>query len=153
MMSLRPHYAETLRLWREQFVSRLDTVAALGFDDVFARMWELYLAYSEAGFRLGLSRRLPVDIRPDRRTPVNLLIVTAVSLAALAVVHGATFFIGRKLGRYNVVDVAWGIGFIVVAAVSAVLGTGDLYRRVLLLILITVWAGRLSWHDGAQVRG
>ncbi|WP_029110182.1 class I SAM-dependent methyltransferase [Mycobacterium sp. URHD0025] len=53
MMSLRPHYAETLRLWREQFVSRLDTVAALGFDDVFARMWELYLAYSEAGFASG----------------------------------------------------------------------------------------------------
>ncbi|MFV8049617.1 class I SAM-dependent methyltransferase [Mycobacterium sp. 48b] len=53
MMSLRPHYAETLRLWRERFVSRRDTVAALGFDDVFARMWELYLAYSEAGFASG----------------------------------------------------------------------------------------------------
>ena len=29
------------------------TVAELGFDDVFHRMWELYLAYSEAGFRSG----------------------------------------------------------------------------------------------------
>ena len=48
MLSLRPHYAETLRLWRERF--RRDAVAALGFDDVFAAMWELYLAYSEAGF-------------------------------------------------------------------------------------------------------
>ncbi len=28
-------------------------LAHLGFDDVFARMWELYLAYSEAGFRSG----------------------------------------------------------------------------------------------------
>jgi cyclopropane-fatty-acyl-phospholipid synthase len=28
-------------------------VSALGFDDVFHRMWELYLAYSEAGFRSG----------------------------------------------------------------------------------------------------
>jgi cyclopropane-fatty-acyl-phospholipid synthase len=51
--SLRPHYAETLRLWREQFVQRRDRLAHLGFDDVFARMWELYLAYSEAGFRSG----------------------------------------------------------------------------------------------------
>jgi cyclopropane-fatty-acyl-phospholipid synthase len=25
----------------------------LGFDEVFARMWELYLAHSEAGFRSG----------------------------------------------------------------------------------------------------
>ncbi|PXX04285.1 class I SAM-dependent methyltransferase [Mycolicibacterium moriokaense] len=53
MFSLRPHYAETLRLWRERFVERRDTVAALGFDEVFRRMWQLYLAYSEAGFSSG----------------------------------------------------------------------------------------------------
>jgi cyclopropane-fatty-acyl-phospholipid synthase len=53
MFSLRGHYAETLRLWRERFVKRRNTVSALGFDDVFHRMWELYLAYSEAGFRSG----------------------------------------------------------------------------------------------------
>jgi cyclopropane-fatty-acyl-phospholipid synthase len=53
MYSLRPHYAETLRLWRERFVERRDAVAALGFDEVFHRMWELYLAYSEAGFASG----------------------------------------------------------------------------------------------------
>ncbi|MCS0637788.1 cyclopropane-fatty-acyl-phospholipid synthase family protein [Streptomyces sp. LP05-1] len=45
------HYAETLRLWRERFTGRAAEVAALGFDAVFRRMWELYLAYSEAGFR------------------------------------------------------------------------------------------------------
>ncbi|MFB6891702.1 class I SAM-dependent methyltransferase [Kitasatospora sp. NPDC056327] len=48
-----PHYAETLRLWRELFTERSAQVAALGFDEVFRRMWELYLAYSEAGFRAG----------------------------------------------------------------------------------------------------
>jgi cyclopropane-fatty-acyl-phospholipid synthase len=53
MFSLRRHYAATLRLWRERFVERRDTVAALGFDEVFQRMWELYLAYSEAGFSSG----------------------------------------------------------------------------------------------------
>lgn len=51
--SLRAHYAETLRLWRGRFVAQRDAVARLGFDEVFARMWELYLAYSEAGFRSG----------------------------------------------------------------------------------------------------
>ncbi|OBI90528.1 class I SAM-dependent methyltransferase [Mycobacterium sp. 1245805.9] len=51
--SLRAHYAETLRLWRERFAARRDALARLGFDEVFARMWELYLAYSEAGFRSG----------------------------------------------------------------------------------------------------
>ena len=53
MFSLGPHYAETLRLWRERFVARRDALAELGFDEVFHRMWELYLAYSEAGFRSG----------------------------------------------------------------------------------------------------
>jgi cyclopropane-fatty-acyl-phospholipid synthase len=53
MASLRPHYAETLRLWRERFTQRRDRLAHLGFDEVFGRMWELYLAYSEAGFRSG----------------------------------------------------------------------------------------------------
>ena len=50
MISLRAHYAETLRLWRERFLQRRDALR-LGFDEVFGRMWELYLAYSEAGFR------------------------------------------------------------------------------------------------------
>lgn len=46
-----PHYAETLRLWRERFSARADEVEALGFDETFRRMWTFYLAYSEAGFR------------------------------------------------------------------------------------------------------
>jgi len=53
MFAMGPHYAETLRLWRERFMDRRDALSALGFDDVFRRMWELYLAYSEAGFRSG----------------------------------------------------------------------------------------------------
>ncbi|MFG1815409.1 DUF1365 family protein [Kribbella sp. NPDC049174] len=32
---------------------RADEIAGLGFDAVFRRMWEFYLAYSEAGFRSG----------------------------------------------------------------------------------------------------
>jgi cyclopropane-fatty-acyl-phospholipid synthase len=45
-----PHYVETLRHWRERFVSRVDDVTKLGFDHTFVRMWELYLAWCEAGF-------------------------------------------------------------------------------------------------------
>ncbi|SEL17911.1 SAM-dependent methyltransferase [Streptacidiphilus jiangxiensis] len=47
------HYAETLRLWRERFTAHAAEVAELGFDEAFRRMWTLYLAYSEAGFRSG----------------------------------------------------------------------------------------------------
>jgi cyclopropane-fatty-acyl-phospholipid synthase len=48
-----PHYAETLRIWRERFQARNSEVARLGFDEVFTRMWMFYLCYSEAGFRSG----------------------------------------------------------------------------------------------------
>jgi cyclopropane-fatty-acyl-phospholipid synthase len=47
------HYAETLRLWRERFVCHADRLDALGFDETFRRTWELYLAYSQAGFASG----------------------------------------------------------------------------------------------------
>ncbi|MCU1660605.1 MAG: cyclopropane-fatty-acyl-phospholipid synthase [Pseudonocardia sp.] len=47
------HYAETLRRWRERFEADTEAVGALGFDETFRRMWSLYLAYSEAGFRTG----------------------------------------------------------------------------------------------------
>jgi cyclopropane-fatty-acyl-phospholipid synthase len=47
------HYAETLRRWRARFEQRAADVARLGFDETFRRMWSLYLAYSEAGFRTG----------------------------------------------------------------------------------------------------
>ena len=50
---LRPHYARTLRLWRERFLGQWPPIHAQGFDETFRRMWEFYLAYSEAGFRSG----------------------------------------------------------------------------------------------------
>jgi cyclopropane-fatty-acyl-phospholipid synthase len=50
---LGPHYARTLRLWRERFAEQWPGIRRQGFDETFRRMWEFYLAYSEAGFRSG----------------------------------------------------------------------------------------------------
>jgi cyclopropane-fatty-acyl-phospholipid synthase len=47
------HYARTLHEWRRQFLAATDAVTQLGFGPTFQRMWNLYLAYSEAGFRSG----------------------------------------------------------------------------------------------------
>jgi cyclopropane-fatty-acyl-phospholipid synthase len=44
------HYARTLHAWRARFHQSLDRVRALGFDDRFVRMWDLYLASCEAAF-------------------------------------------------------------------------------------------------------
>ena len=45
------HYAPTLRGWRQNLASAAEEVAALGFDEPrFTRLWDMYLAYCEAGF-------------------------------------------------------------------------------------------------------
>jgi cyclopropane-fatty-acyl-phospholipid synthase len=45
------HYPETLRRWRENFVTSAERVAELGYDLRFRRLWELYFAWCEGGFR------------------------------------------------------------------------------------------------------
>lgn len=52
-MGMGDHYAATLRLWEERFLSRSREVGELGFDAVFQRMWLFYLCYSRAGFQSG----------------------------------------------------------------------------------------------------
>lgn len=62
------HYAETLRLWRNRFDTKIDEVRRLGLDDRFCRLWRFYLAYCEAGF---LERHCTVNqvilVGPDWR--------------------------------------------------------------------------------------
>jgi cyclopropane-fatty-acyl-phospholipid synthase len=45
------HYATTLALWRERFLSASERLADLGYDERFRRLWDLYLSYCEGGFR------------------------------------------------------------------------------------------------------
>ncbi len=67
-----PHYATTLRVWRQNFFAEIEAIKALGYSDTFIRMWDFYLCYCEGGFAeraLGdahllfvkpLNRRLPL---------------------------------------------------------------------------------------------
>ena len=45
-----PHYATTLRKWRERFLANIDAVRKLGYSEEFIKMWEFYLCYCEGGF-------------------------------------------------------------------------------------------------------
>lgn len=46
-------YARTLATWHERFDHAWPRLAGPDFDEHFRRLWKLYLAYCEAGFRLG----------------------------------------------------------------------------------------------------
>ena len=63
---LRLHYAETLQCWRDRFMQRADRAAAL-YDDRFVRMWEFYLAASEAMFRSGLMNNFQIQMVKDQQ--------------------------------------------------------------------------------------
>jgi cyclopropane-fatty-acyl-phospholipid synthase len=46
-------YAQTLALWRKEFLNHWDDISRLGYSEKFKRMWEFYMCYCEAGFRRG----------------------------------------------------------------------------------------------------
>lgn len=58
------HYAETLRLWRERFLAEPESLPPPADTPGFRRLWEFYLAYSEAGFRSGY-----IDVQQIVLTP------------------------------------------------------------------------------------
>ncbi|TVR40335.1 MAG: class I SAM-dependent methyltransferase [Planctomycetota bacterium] len=47
---ITPHYAQTLKHWRERFHAQHHDISAMGFSEHFMRMWDFYLAYCEGGF-------------------------------------------------------------------------------------------------------
>jgi steroid 5-alpha reductase family enzyme len=76
----------------------------------------------------------------------NFLVVSGLSLLAVVVLMGVTAVVGRRQGRVSVVDTAWGIGFVLVALVAAVVGSGSGGRRLLLLVMVGLWGLRLATH-------
>ncbi|MDH5244328.1 MAG: class I SAM-dependent methyltransferase, partial [Chloroflexota bacterium] len=63
---IAPSYVMTLGAWRTRFLANLDAVRAQGFDDRFIRMWEYYLALSEAGFATGLTQDHQIVLEKGR---------------------------------------------------------------------------------------
>ncbi len=85
------------------------------------------------------------------------LLLSAVAAVVLMLV---TWLIALKVGRFDVVDTAWGLGFVVVAIVTFAWssdvwssGGGDDTRRVLVLALTAIWGIRLAVHIALRARG
>jgi len=83
------------------------------------------------------------------------------SLAALGgvvIVVAVTFLTAQRVGRHNVIDTAWGLGFLValLAADAVAIGSrhhGGTDRRILITTLTALWAVRLAIHMGLRSRG
>jgi steroid 5-alpha reductase family enzyme len=81
----------------------------------------------------------------------------AVTLAATWALLTGTWLVALRVGRHAVVDVVWGGGFVVVAAVSLGLAraqdAGDPGRGLLVLLLTAVWGLRLAAHIARRNAG
>ena len=64
---LRLHYAETLLAWRKNFMANRDRANEI-YDEKFCRMWEFYLAGSEAAFRFQNMMNFQIQLTPKRET-------------------------------------------------------------------------------------
>ena len=69
-----PHYATTLRDWRQRFFQNIEQIKSLGYSNTFIRMWDFYLCYCEGAFMeraIGTAQMLLV--KPGcQREPVQL---------------------------------------------------------------------------------
>ncbi|NIM91588.1 MAG: DUF1295 domain-containing protein [Candidatus Aminicenantes bacterium] len=53
----------------------------------------------------------------------------------------------------SVVDIAWGIGFIMVSLLTFFLHKGFFFRQVLVVVLVMIWGIRLATHIAVRNRG
>lgn len=82
---------------------------------------------------------------------MDWLTMVSCALAVLLFLTGI-FFIARAKNRYDLIDVAWGLAFIVVAGVSYIvqLEIEFISVQTLVSLLVVIWGLRLSLHIYAR---
>ncbi len=89
-------------------------------------------------------------------TGAAVVTVLAVALLCVAATMAGAAWRARQLGVVAVVDVAWGLGFVLVAVVTAVVASGADGadgRRWLVAGLVAAWGLRLAWHVRSRAVG
>ncbi len=72
--NLKPHYAETLKHWAQNFTANAAEIGALApaYDERFMRMWYLYLQSFEASFRYGGLHVYQLLFYQGKQWPLNM---------------------------------------------------------------------------------
>ncbi|TWP36394.1 DUF1295 domain-containing protein [Leekyejoonella antrihumi] len=83
----------------------------------------------------------------------GFLALSGACFALLVVLQSVTCVISLRAHRFRIVDQVWGSGLALVSILCALIGTGDLPRRILLAIVVTVWGARLTAHIARRARG
>jgi len=70
--------------------------------------------------------------------------VMVASAMAIAILMVSTWVISIVVKNASIVDIVWGLGFVVTGWVSFAVGDGDATRSWVLVILVTLWGVRLA---------
>jgi len=77
--------------------------------------------------------------------------VMLASAAAIAALMLGTWLVSLAVRDASIVDIVWGLGFVIVAWVSFAVADGSTARRWLVVVLTTAWglrlAGYLAWRN------
>ena len=81
----------------------------------------------------------------------------ALTFGVAVVAFVATWLVGLRIGRYNVVDVTWGLSFVAIGAAAMAWARGHGYqatsRQALVFALTAMWGLRLSTYIAVRSRG
>lgn len=84
-------------------------------------------------------------------------ILLAVAVVVVVLTFAGTLVVARAVGKHSVVDVTWGLGFVLVAVAayvtSGLLGVGNDVVRLVALALPVVWGLRLAIYIGWRNHG
>ena len=83
---------------------------------------------------------------------IGILPVYFASLLAALIFMRVMFVIGKRMHRYDIVDVAWGLVFIVITITSLLMSSVIHSAKILVLALVCVWGLRLSNHIYRRLR-
>ncbi|BCW89099.1 hypothetical protein sos41_22540 [Alphaproteobacteria bacterium SO-S41] len=84
--------------------------------------------------------------------PMDLKLVLAATLAATLVPFFLIWLVSVRMRDVSIVDIYWGPGFVLVAAVAIMAG-GPSTPSLILLAAVTAWALRLGAHIGIRKLG
>jgi steroid 5-alpha reductase family enzyme len=83
--------------------------------------------------------------------PLSTLLLVA--WASMALMMLLVWLASIRMQNAGIVDIAWALGFSILATLAAALGDGWTVRRVLVAAMVLVWSLRLGSHLYARVMG
>ena len=84
---------------------------------------------------------------------MTLLEIAGIGLTVVVACMTALWLISLAIRNVSIVDIFWGLGFVVLAFTCFVLSDGVEGRKLLVLALVTIWGLRLSAHIAFRNRG